>query len=122
MRVRGAPTHSAVRTLAVMEPTTPTLTVAYVVRLVAKDDTPAELADLLTGALDLANAEAGTVVWFALRTDPTTFWIVDAFATEDDRQTHINGQIAAALMANADRLLAAPPEILPADVLAAKVP
>jgi hypothetical protein len=25
-------------------------------------------------------------------------------------------------MANADRLLAAPPEILPADVLAAKVP
>jgi quinol monooxygenase YgiN len=122
MRVRGTPTHSAVRTLAVMEPTTPTLTVAYVARLVAKDDTPAELADLLTGALDLANAEAGTVVWFALRTDPTTFWIVDAFATEDDRQTHINGQIAAALMANADRLLAAPPEILPADVLAAKVP
>jgi hypothetical protein len=31
-----------------------------------------------------------------------------------------NGDIAAALMANADELLAAPPEILPADVLAAK--
>jgi len=38
------------------------------------------------------------------------------------RQAHINGPIAQALMANADRLLAAPPEILPADVLAAKVP
>jgi quinol monooxygenase YgiN len=105
-----------------MEPTTPTLTVAYVARLVAKDDTAEELAEFLAGALDLANAERGTVVWFALRTDSTTFWIVDAFATEDDRQAHINGQIAAALMANADRLLAVPPEILPADVLAAKVP
>ena len=31
-------------------------------------------------------------------------------------------QIAAALMANAERLLAEPPQILPADVLAAKVP
>lgn len=105
-----------------MENTTPALTLAFVAKLVAKDGTAGEVADLLTGALELANAEAGTVVWFALRTDATTFWIVDAFATEDARQAHITGPIAAALMANADRLLAAPPEILPADVLAAKVP
>lgn len=105
-----------------MENTTPALTLAFVAKIVAKEDTAGEVADLLTGALELANAEAGTVVWFALRTDATTFWIVDAFATEDARQAHITGPIAAALMANADRLLAAPPEILPADVLAAKVP
>jgi len=105
-----------------MDATTPALRLAFVAKLVAKDDTAGEVADLLTGALDLANAEAGTVVWFALRTDATTFWIVDAFADEDARQAHIGGPIAAALMANADRLLAAPPEILPADVLAAKVP
>ena len=66
--------------------------------------------------------EAGTIVWLALRTDPTTFWIVDAFASETDRQAHINGPIAAALVSNAERLLASPPEILPADVLAAKLP
>jgi quinol monooxygenase YgiN len=60
-------------------------------------------------------------VWFALRTDETTFWIVDAFASEADRQAHLNGPIAAALMANADKLLATPPEIMPAEVLAAKV-
>jgi quinol monooxygenase YgiN len=105
-----------------MAPTTPSLTLAFVAKLVAKDDTAGEVADLLTGALELANAEAGTVVWFALRTDATTFWIVDAFPSEDARNAHIEGPIAAALMANADRLLAAPPEILPADVLAAKLP
>ena len=105
-----------------MATSTPTLPLAFVAKLVAKDDTAGEVADLLTGALDLANDEAGTVVWFALQTDATTFWIVDAFPGEDDRQAHIGGPIAAALMANADRLLASPPEILPADVLAAKVP
>jgi quinol monooxygenase YgiN len=36
------------------------------------------------------------------------------------RQAHINGEIAAALMAKADDFLAAPPEILAADVLASK--
>jgi quinol monooxygenase YgiN len=101
---------------------TPTLTVAFVARMVAKPDTADEVASFLAGAVDLANDEAGTIVWFALRTDPTTFWIVDAFPSDAERQAHINGPIAAALMANADRLLAAAPEILPADVLAAKVP
>jgi quinol monooxygenase YgiN len=99
-----------------------TLTVAFVAKLEAKDDTTDEVAEFLAGAVSLANEEAGTVVWFALRTSPTTFWIVDAFPSEVERQVHINGPIAAALMANAERLLAAPPEILPADVLAAKVP
>ena len=80
-----------------MATTTPTLTLAFVAKLVAKDDTAGDLADLLTGALELANAEAGTVVWFALQTDATTFWIVDAFATETARQAHIEGPIAAAL-------------------------
>jgi len=102
--------------------TTPPLTVAFVVKLVAKEEKADEVGVFLAGALSLANAEAGTIVWFALRTDPTTFWIVDAFASQADRQAHIEGPIAAALMANADRLLAAPPEILPAEVLAAKVP
>jgi quinol monooxygenase YgiN len=56
----------------------------------------------------------------AARTSPTTFWIFDTFGTEDARQAHINGEIAAALMAKADELLASPPEILAAEVLASK--
>jgi quinol monooxygenase YgiN len=102
--------------------TTKALTVAFVVKLVAKEEKADEVGAFLAGALSLANAEAGTIVWFALRTDATTFWIVDAFASQADRQAHIEGPIAAALMANAERLLAMPPEILPADVLAAKAP
>jgi quinol monooxygenase YgiN len=100
----------------------PTLTLAFVAKLTAKDDTADEVASFLADALKLANDEAGTIVWFALRTDQSTFWIVDAFASEADRQAHITGPIAAGLMSNAERLLASPPEILPADVLAAKVP
>src|SRR5262245_5032584 len=97
-------------------------TVALVVKLTAKPETQDELAEFLTGAVDLANAEDGTPVWFALRTDPATFWIVDAFPGESERETHLAGPIAAALLANADRLLASPPEINPAEVLAAKTP
>lgn len=101
---------------------TPDLTVALVVKLVAKDDTADELRTFLADAVGLANDEAGTIAWFALRTDATTFWIVDAFPADADRQAHLDGPIAAALMENADRLLASPPEILPAEVLASKVP
>ena len=95
---------------------------SFVVKLTARQDTADEVAAFLGDAAQLANDEAGTIVWFALRTDPTTFWIVDAFASETDRQAHINGPIAAALVSNAERLLASPPETLPADVLAVKLP
>jgi len=93
-----------------------------VAKLVAKPETADEVAQFLTDAFSLADAEAGTVVWFAVRTDPTTFWVFDAFEDEGGRKAHLNGPIAQALMDNADRLLAEAPSILPADVLAAKVP
>ena len=93
---------------------------AFVVRLEARPDRAAAVAELLSGALPLAQAEPGTVAWYAARTSETTFWIFDTFASENARQAHIEGPIAAALAEQADDLLALPPEILPADVLAAK--
>jgi quinol monooxygenase YgiN len=51
-----------------------------------------------------------------------TFGIFDAFPDEAGRQAHLSGQVAAALMANADALLASPPVIEHVDVLAAKLP
>src|SRR4029453_10233655 len=112
------------------------VSVGLVVKLVAKPDTQDEVAEFLTGALALANEEPGTEVWMALRTDEATFWIVDAFPGDTERQAHLNGAIAAALMENgaplptvptppalmetAPRLLSVPPEISPADVLAIK--
>jgi quinol monooxygenase YgiN len=93
---------------------------AFVARLEAKPDKAGELAELLTSARALAEAEAGTVAWYAARTSDTTFWIFDTFATPDARQAHIEGEIAKALMAKKDELLALDPEILPADILAQK--
>ncbi|MEM7326359.1 MAG: antibiotic biosynthesis monooxygenase [Actinomycetota bacterium] len=100
---------------------TTTLPYAFVAKMVAKPGQESELADFLSGALELANNEPGTAIWFAVRTDNDTFWIFDAFASEGDRNAHATGEIVAALGANAERLLAEAPEILPADVLAAKV-
>jgi quinol monooxygenase YgiN len=97
------------------------LSVALIVKMVAKNGMEEEVAGFLTGAVDLANAETGTPVWFALRTDLQTFWIVDAFPGEEQRKAHLDGPIATALLANADRLLSEPPSIHTAEVLASKV-
>ena len=100
---------------------TPTLTKSFVVKLDARPETADEVAAFLTDAVNLANAEAGTIVWLGLRTDATTFWVVDAFHSDVERQNHLDGPIAAALMASAERLFATAPQILPADILSAKV-
>jgi quinol monooxygenase YgiN len=85
-------------------------TVALVVKLVAKPDETDEISTFLADAVSLANQEQGTIAWFALRTDTTTFWIVDAFPSDRERQAHLEGPIAASLLANAERLLDGPPE------------
>jgi quinol monooxygenase YgiN len=95
---------------------------ALFVRLEAKPGKEAAVADFLSGAVSLANAERGTAAWFALKFGPSTFGVFDAFADEDGRQAHLNGPIAAALMANASTLLAEAPKIEPIDLLGVKLP
>ncbi|MBA2260768.1 MAG: antibiotic biosynthesis monooxygenase [Acidobacteria bacterium] len=95
--------------------------VGLLARLEAKPGKEAEVANLLTSALALANAEPATSVWFALKVGPTTFGIFDAFADDTGRQAHLAGQIAAALMAKAPELLSQPPVIEKVDILAAKM-
>src|SRR5262245_28712190 len=87
------------------------------VRLEAKPGKEAEVAAFLAKGLELANQEATTPLWFALRVNETTFAVFDSFADESGRQAHLNGPIAQALMANAPALLAAPPVIQPIEVL-----
>lgn len=89
-------------------------------RLEAKPGKEQELAGFLAGALPLAQDEPGTVTWYALQLGPSTFGIFDSFEAEDGRDAHLNGPIAAALMANADRLLSQPPQIDKIAILAAK--
>ncbi|HEY6506728.1 MAG TPA: antibiotic biosynthesis monooxygenase [Vicinamibacterales bacterium] len=95
---------------------------ALVVQLVAKSGKEEAVRAFLAGAEPLAQGETFTPAWFALRTGPNVFYIVDAFATEADRGKHLGGEIAKALLAKASELLAEPPRIERADVLAAKLP
>lgn len=92
------------------------------VRLKAKAGKEAELESFLKAALPAAEAEKDTPVWYAVRFAPGDFAIFDAFNAEAGRQAHINGAIAAALMAKADELLAESPKIEAWDTLAVKLP
>lgn len=95
---------------------------ALLARLEAKPGKETEVAEFLKSALPLAEAEAGTRTWFALQFGPSSFGIFDSFDDEAGRQAHLDGPIAAALMAKAGELLSQPPRIDQVDLLAAKVP
>ncbi len=96
--------------------------VGLLVRVVAKPGKEQVVAEFLAGALPLAQAEPDTVAWFAVRITSNEFAIFDAFPSDKGRQAHLNGAIAAALMANAADLLSEPPRIEQVDVLASKLP
>lgn len=98
------------------------VSVALFVRLEAKPGKEAEVESFLKSGLALVEDEPETTAWFALRMGQSTFGIFDAFPDESGRQAHLSGKVAAALMAKAADLFAAPPAIEKVDVLAAKLP
>jgi len=98
------------------------VTVGLLVTVKAKPGKESAVAEFLAGALQLAQDEPDTTAWFAIQLDDSTFGIFDVFPDDNGRQAHLNGPIAAALMANADELLSEAPSIKPIDVLAAKLP
>jgi quinol monooxygenase YgiN len=95
--------------------------VALFVELKARPGKEAEVASFLASARELAAAEPLTTTWFAVRFDSQTFGIFDAFESDEGRDAHLNGPIAAALMKHAAELLARAPEIRRAEVLADKL-
>lgn len=95
---------------------------ALYVELKAKPGKEDEVTAFLASARSLVLAETGTIAWFAVRFDKATFAIFDAFDDETGRAAHLNGAVAAALMANAAELLAVAPEIRQPTVLADKLP
>jgi quinol monooxygenase YgiN len=98
------------------------LTLSLFVRLEAKPGKAEEVAAFLMQGLQLANQEATTPLWFALRLGPSTFAVFDAFRDEAGRQNHLNGPIAKALMAQAPTLFATPPVIERVEILGGKLP
>src|SRR5436190_11908178 len=95
---------------------------ALYANLKAKPDKVAELEAFLKSALPMAEAEKGMITWYAFAEDQGSYGIFDTFETEADRQAHLDGPIAKALMAKAGELLAQPPSIHKIRLLAAKVP
>jgi quinol monooxygenase YgiN len=96
--------------------------VALYVGLEAKPGKEEAVAEFLRDGKALAEAEPATIAWFGIRLGPSTFAIFDAFPDEAGRQAHLAGKVAAALMAKAGDLLAKPPSIQKAEVLASKLP
>ena len=93
---------------------------AILARVEAKPGKETEVLEFLKSALPLAEGEPETIRWYALQIGPSTFGIFDTFETTDGRMAHLNGPIAAALMANASALLAKDPIIEMVDLLAIK--
>jgi quinol monooxygenase YgiN len=95
---------------------------ALYVHLEAKPGKETEVQKFLEGGLALVNQEPATTAWFGMKMGPSTFGIFDAFPDEAGRNAHLNGAVAAALMAKAGELFAAPPKIQKVEILAAKLP
>lgn len=95
---------------------------ALYVELHAKPGREEDVAEFLTSARALVDAEPGTVTWFAVRFDHSTFAIFDAFDDDAGRHAHLEGKVAEALMAKADELFSRAPQIRQPDVLADKLP
>lgn len=94
---------------------------ALLAKLVAKPGKENEVDAFLKSALPIVQAEPGTVQWFAIKFDSSTYGIFDTFNDEAGRNAHLNGKVAAALMEKAPELFAKAPDIQKLDVLAGKV-
>ena len=96
--------------------------VALLVRLEAKPGKEKEVEDFLRGGLPLVQDEPAPTTWYGIKLGPSTFGIFDTFPDDSGRQAHLNGKVAAALMAKAADLFAKPPVIENVEILAAKLP
>ena len=93
---------------------------ALLARVEAKPGKEAQVSEFLKSALPMAQGEIETIRWYGLQINENTFGIFDTFETEDGRKAHLQGEIAAALMANASELLSKDPVIEFVDLLAVK--
>ncbi len=79
-------------------------------------------AAILERALPLIEAETGTTVWLAGRsvTEPSTFYLVDVFASPEAQKAHMVDAAAALILGEGTELLAQPPVVSPLSVVAVK--
>jgi quinol monooxygenase YgiN len=93
---------------------------ALLALLEAKPGREKDVEEFLKSALPLAQREAGTTSWYAVKVGPGRFGIFDTFKDEAGRNAHLSGEIAKALFAKADELLAKAPQVEKLEILAVK--
>jgi len=93
---------------------------ALLALLEAKPGKERELEEFLKTAQPLAVRETGTTNWYAVKLGPAKFGIFDTFRDEAGRNAHLSGEIAKALFARADELLAKPPQVEKLEILVSK--
>ncbi|GAA3628340.1 putative quinol monooxygenase [Flavivirga jejuensis] len=79
--------------------------IGLLVTMKAKSGKEQDVKNFLLSGLALVNNEPQTVSWFAFQIDESTFGIYDTFKVEAGRQAHLTGEVAKALLANAENLL-----------------
>jgi quinol monooxygenase YgiN len=94
--------------------------VAIWAQLEAKPGKEKEVEEFLKSAQPLAEREAGTLSWYAIKMGAGKYGIFDTFADEKGRNAHLNGEIAKALFAKAKDLFSKPPQVDKPEVLAVK--
>ncbi|TWO71744.1 hypothetical protein FN976_09030 [Caenimonas sedimenti] len=92
------------------------------VRLQAQPGRDAELQRLLLTLKPLVRDEAATTAWFAVKSGRGEYGIFDVFLNEAGRDMHLAGEAAAALTLQGGALLAKPPGIEKASIVACKLP
>ena len=95
-------------------------TLAILALLKAKPGKEKDVEEFLKSALQMVQAETGTTTWYALKMGQDKFGIFDTFPDETTRNAHLSGEIAKALFAKAEELLAEAPTIEKPEVLAVK--
>jgi quinol monooxygenase YgiN len=94
---------------------------ALFARFEAKPGKEKDVENFLKKALELANQEPTTLMWFCLKLESRVYGVFDCFADEHGRQTHLTGPIAKALMENAPDLFVAPPSIEKIELIGVKM-
>jgi quinol monooxygenase YgiN len=92
--------------------------IGLLVTLEARQGKEADAEAFLKSAQQLALDEKGTLKWYAIKLGPGKFGIFDTFANEHGRNAHLTGEIAKALGARGNELLAVPPQVEKVEVLA----
>jgi quinol monooxygenase YgiN len=98
------------------------VTKGLLVRLEVKSGKDRWMEEFLVSSVPIVMQEAGTTAWFAIRFGRSEYGIFDVFPGDEDREAHLNGPVAKALIEQTDEMFSRPPRIQRLDVLADKIP